>query len=291
MSLLTETDSVPSRVRGLFSYLLTCTSAVNQSDLEKTLSPQVLGDGLERSKKTIKEASDLELIKIQGNQTIVLHTGLTKDECDPKNPDLTNQLLPSIITRLAFTNQDNNSNDDLGQAIAWVLTQSPIDKPIDWNKANKELLALDTDCQGHALGLNDVRFGNLIHWITYLGFARKEHVGRDAIAIVPDPTIAVRAALKTMLPDKSIKNLSAVMNGLAKILPVIDGGKSYLALLKTYPNLAPMPGHVSKALSMAFLRLNAEGVIKLSNLADGHEPKTLCVAGDGKIYNSIQRTI
>ena len=290
MSLLTETESVPSRIRGLFSYLLTCTSAVNQTDLEKTLSPQVLGDVLERPKKTIQEASDLGLIQIQANQTIALHDGLTKDECDPKNPDLTNQLLPSIITRLAFTNQDNNSNDDLGQAIAWVLTKSPIDKPIDWNEADKELVALDTDGQGHALGMNDVRFGNLIHWITYLGFARKEFVGRSD-AIVPDPTVAVRAALKTILRDKSIKNLSTVMKGLANILPVIDGGKYYLALLKTYPNLGPMPGHVSKALSMAFLRLDAEGVIKLSNLADGQEPKTLCVAGDGKIYNSIQRTI
>ena len=291
MGLLTETESVPSRIRGLFSYLLTCTSAVNQSDLEKTLSPEVLRDVNARPKKTIQEAKNLGLIKIEANQKIALHDCVTKDTCDPKNIALTNQLLPSIITRLALTNQDNTHNDDFGLAIAWVLTKSPLDKPIVWKGgADNELTALNTHGSGHALGINDVCFINLIHWITYLGFARKEVVGQSD-GIVPDPTIAVRAALKVMLPDKNIKNLSAIMKGLANILPVIDGGKYHLALLQMYPKLAPKPEHVSKALSMAFLRLNAEGFIKLSNGADGQEPKTLCVAGDGKIYNSIQRTI
>ena len=278
MSLLHTVESVPSRVRGLFSYLLTLEGGIAHGDLVRTLSPQILNDNQHCARKTIKEAQELELIEINQDTIVTLHAGLQVDERDPKNRSLVTEMLPSIITRLAFTNPKNIQNYNLGQAIAWVLTRSLFDKPLDWNQAENELGKV------HPLGLNDVRFGNLVHWITYLGFAREE-----GTALVADPTIAVRRALKTVLLDQSTKDLSNVIQTLANKLSVIDGGNHNKDLLKKNPNLAAADGQVSPSLSIALLRLKEEGFIKLEHRADSPVPKTLCIADVEEIYTSIQR--
>ena len=276
MSLLHTVESVPSRVRGLFSYLLTLEGGIAQGDLVRTLSPQILQDNQHCARKTIEEAQELELIEINQDKIVTLHTGLQVHERDPKNRSLVTEMLPSIITRLAFNNPNNTKNSNLGQAIAWVLTRSLFDKPLDWNQAENEL--------GKPLGLNDVRFINLAHWITYLGFAQEE-----GTALVADPTIAVRRGLKTVLSDQSTKDLSSVIQTLANKLSVIDGGNHNKELIEKYPNLAAVDGRVSPSLSIALLRLKEEGFIKLEHRADSPVPKTLCIADVEEIYTSIQR--
>ena len=278
MSLLHTVESVPSRVRGLFSYLLTLEGGIAQGDLVRTLSPQILHDNQQCARKTIEEAQELELIEINQDKIVTLHTELQVDERDPKNRSLASEMLPSIITRLAFTNPNNINNYNLGQAIAWVLTRSLFDKPLDWNQAENEL------GKGPSLGLNDVRFGNLAHWITYLGFARGEKT-----TLVADPTIAVRRGLKTVLSDQSTKDLSTVIQNLANKLSVIDGGNHNVDLLKKNPNLAAVDGQVSPSLSIALLRLKEEGFIKLEHRSDSPAPKTLRIADFEETYTSIQR--
>lgn len=280
MSLLHTVESVPSRVRGLFSYLLTLEGGIAQGDLVRTLSPQILHDNQQCARKTIEEAQELELIEINQDKIVTLHTELQVDERDPKNRSLASEMLPSIITRLAFTKPNNIKNYNLGQAIAWVLTRSLFDKPLDWNQAENEL------GKGHPLGLNDVRFGNLAHWITYLGFAREEGT---TTTLVADPTIAVRRGLKTVLSDQSTKDLSTVIQTLANKLSVIDGGNHNVDLLKNNPNLAAVDGQVSPSLSIALLRLKEEGFIKLEHRSDSPAPKTLRIADFEETYTSIQR--
>ena len=107
MSLLHTVESVPSRVRGLFSYLLTLEGGIAQGDLVRTLSPQILHDNQQCARKTIEEAQELELIEINQDKIVTLHTELQVDERDPKNRSLASEMLPSIITRLAFTKPNN----------------------------------------------------------------------------------------------------------------------------------------------------------------------------------------
>ena len=292
MSLLFETESMPSRVQGLFSYLLERTQPIEKANLISALSPQGLGDTQDRAGKTVKQAVELGLIKSDKNECLALHSELLKpSECDRKNHSHTIQMLPSAITRLAFTNPDNKSNSDLGQAIAWVLTKSPLSTPLTWEEADRNLIEISSEKNTHALELNDVRFGNLVHWITYLGFARLEKAGK-ASAIVADPTVAVRTALKTVLAIEERRGLSIFINDLAKVLPVIDGGTHRLTLLKKHRAIAPCPdGQVSSALSTALLRLQHEGVIKLRFEADASDPKTLVVQDKENKYTSLERLI
>ena len=292
MSLLHTIESVPSRIRGLFAYLLTLEQGIAQEDLEMTLSPRILQDNQNCARKTIKKAQELKLIEINKDKIITLHPELLENERNPKDTGLVTELLPSIITRLAFTNQNNNDNEDLGLAISWVLTRSPLDTPLDWSQADIKLRDLNTskgiNNPRHALGIeNTATFGNLKHWITYLGFAREE----DS-ALVSDSTIAIRKGLKTVLPDKKTKDLSNVIKTLAKILPVIDGGRHNLSLFDRYPNLIkPTNGRLSSSLSMALFRLKEEGYIKLEHRADSPTPKTIGIAGIEQTYTTIQRII
>lgn len=292
MSLLHTIESVPSRIRGLFSYLLTLEKGIAQEDLEMILSPRILQDNQNCARKTIKKAQELKLIEINKDKIITLHPELLENERNRKDTGFVTELLPSIITRLAFTNQNNNDNEDLGLAISWVLTRSPLDKPLNWSQADIKLRDLNTskgiNIPTHALGIeNTATFGNLKHWITYLGFAREE----DS-ALVPDSTIAIRKGLKTVLPDKNTKDLSNVIKSLAKILPVIDGGRHNLSLLDSYPNLIkPTNGRLSSSLSMALFRLKEEGYIKLEHRADSTTPTTIGIAGIEETYTTIQRII
>jgi len=292
MSLLHTIESVPSRIRGLFSYLLTLEQGIAQEDLEMILSPRILQDNQNCARKTIKKAQELKLIEINNDKIITLHPELLENERNPKDTGLVTELLPSIITRLAFTNQNNSDNEDLGLAISWVLTRSPLDTPLDWSQADIKLRDLNTskgiNIPRHALGIeNTATFGNLKHWITYLGFAREE----DS-ALVSDSTIAIRKGLKTVLPDKNTKDLSNVIKTLAKILPVIDGGRHNLSLLDRYPNLIkPTNGRLSSSLSMALFRLKEEGYIKLEHRADSTTPTTIGIAGIEETYTTIQRII
>jgi len=253
-----------------------------------TLSPESVTQKLEFATKTLSEALGLGLVQCDNDDLITLGSGIKDVELRQDDPNHALRLLPSVIIRLAFADQQNTTNDDLGMAIAWILTKSPLERPLVWDDADRDLIRIAGNQTG-ALGIqgNDARFGNLCHWITFLGLARDD--GTNDTRLVADPTVAIRTALRTVLPTSERTALSDALAKLAMVLPVIDGGKYNLQFLSKYPIAAtPLDGRVSPALSMALLRLQDEGTIRLTHEADARAPKRLSVGGHLSIYSSIQ---
>ena len=290
MSLLTTNESVPSRIRGLFAYLLSRRTGIHRDELIATLSPPSVTENHDYARKTLGEATTLGLVDVGSDGLVTLGTALDPGERDQDNLAHTVHALPQVITRLAFAQKKSSSNDSLGIAIAWILTKSPLEPPLSWDLADRDLIRIASG-NGGALDIqgNNARFGNLCHWITYLGFARDD--GHGAVALVADPTVAIRTALETALPTKDRTPLIAVITKLASMLPVIDGGKYNLRFLSENPNATQsLNGKLSPALSMALLRLNDEKTINLTHEADALEPRRLFVGGSEYTFSSIQRT-
>ena len=289
MSLLTTNESVPSRIRGLFAYLLPQKTGIHRDELIATLSPPSVTENKAYARRTLDEAEALGLVDVGPDGLVTLGTALAPGERDQDNLARTVHALPRVITRLAFAQKKSSSNDSLGIAIAWILTKSPLEPPLSWDLADRDLIRIASG-NGGALDIqgNNARFGNLCHWITYLGFARDD--GNGATALVADPTVAIRTALETALPTKDRTPLIAVITKLASMLPVIDGGEYNLRFLHDYPNATQsLNGKLSPALSMALLRLNDEKTIKLTHEADALEPRRLFVGGSEYTFSSIQR--
>jgi hypothetical protein len=133
---------------------------------------------------------------------------------------------------------------------------------------------------------NDVRWNTFRAWAPVLGFGWTEGP-RTRPLLVLDPTAAVRDALPTLFASTAELSLEDWLYAVAEALPVLDGGR-YRQQVEARLRLGawrPTAAHeVSVSLSVALLRLDSAGHIRLQARADA--PKRVLL---GQGFRELQQ--
>lgn len=286
MSVFLNVESVPSRVRGLYRYLLAQKKCCAPYDtVIASLAPNSLGEThtplrKDAIKKTINECLEMALI-VQIKDSLAVNSDLPQPERDPATGD---GMLPGCLARqIMAPDNENNPNEDFGRSLAWLLTLDPYGPPVTWNVAEQKL----RESEGASLGFQDARFGNLRHWSVFLGYARTDFDGRSR-GLIPDPTIAVRRSLLRHIAPGEKTPIVELLEQLAVSDPVLDGGK-YRIEVDSWATPESSDTKVSKSLSLALKRLQDDGFIDLKYGADARN-RTLQFNNTTEQYTTIIRT-
>lgn len=284
MSLYNVPEASPSRIVGVFRFLLACPDGkATRARIEQIMAPESLtledtsdhSDDAETEtsgrgvvQKAIQEALRLGLVQEVDRKSVAVSEKLDKDYI--KQAD---RLLPLAILELASS--PGNGNADLCRAMAWMLAQDVKTAPGTWQAIQgRGELVKDLD-------MNNARYGQLQHWGAYLGLVWR--CGRERRpASVPDPTTHIKLRLKHTLGGRRREfTAPEFLQKLSQWIPVIDGG-IYRAELESQGLLKPLAtAHVSSALSQALLRLRDEGWIEATHSSDAEV--RLLVSEDGDV--------
>lgn len=279
MSILSVVEATPSRVRGVFRYLLKKKGKKeNREILEAVLSPKSL---------IKKENKDPEMLKKVIRECIGMHL-LSEDEKEIKiNPEITmesDSCLPRVIAKLLLDkNQDRNR--DFQRLLAWFLCQNFFGEPIDKKKAQVKL----KDELGHILPellgreretQNVSRLEQFEYWSLYLGFAWRNGLNNT---LVIDPTSYLRVNLDLILNGLENQQLllGDFIRRLAEFCPVFETGSFREEIEDLLNNREP--NYLSSVTSMALRRLEEEKLIKLYPLSDASSVWVLQDGSDSQI--------
>lgn len=153
-------------------------------------------------------------------------------------------------------------------ALAWLLLQDPT-QPLTWSQNYQANVEADCGSNIGAFDLTDVaRFQQLVYWARYLGLAwRLELQGVNVV--FPDPTAAITRHMPSVTGGQGRIPIQNVMNELAQLLPVLEGGTARLAVESYLPQDKRRPdGQLSRSTSIAFERLELLGRLVLERIAD-----------------------
>ncbi|HEY9697650.1 MAG TPA: protein DpdG [Trichocoleus sp.] len=276
MSVLKQVLATPSRVKGVVRYLLQCRKQQEKIDtLEKILSPETLISKGEDKKvsRDMVHSTILECIKMglleREDEVVRLHPILSlKDDT----------VLPNILLSLILS-PENSENHDLAIVIAWYLAQDFYEAPKNWQEAEEKLKQIDSEL----LGLDRTRFDQFEYWACYLGLAWQHNLGKNRNSVlVPDPT----ACLKQLLPNLFEQvgeplSLPEFVNCLAKTCPIFELGR-FREDIENKLNRRQL-NHLSSVTTISLLRLQDEGLIRLSKPSDSE----IFVLNDGEEVQRI----
>jgi hypothetical protein len=213
-------------------------------------------------KKTIQECVTLGLF-VEADEAIGINPELPPEA---RTPGQAENVLPVTLSNLFF-DPAREANHDLGQAIAWYLSQDVCAAPYNWGTVGVELR---TQVAGDQFGItSDPRYGMFEDWVCYLGFAWT-HAIKDKRWLTPDPTEHLRRRLPELFRDKPNQPLSIVevTRRLSALCPVFEDG---FLRAKVEPLLKSRdPNHLSAATAHAWLRLRDEGHVRLTKESDAN---------------------
>jgi hypothetical protein len=156
---------------------------------------------------------------------------------------------------------------ELPEALCWLLQQSPT-HPLrksgggHYNILVSQVVDDDPLCSSIR---NDARYQNVIYWARYLGLAE----GLVADMVIADPTRAIERRLPVLFGDERRMTVNAFIHRLGTHIPVLDGGAVWLEMQgRLRETLQAKERHLSEAISLAMLRLQQAGRIKLEGLSD-----------------------
>jgi hypothetical protein len=153
-------------------------------------------------------------------------------------------------------------------ALAWFLLQDPT-QPLTWGRNYQANIEVDCGPDVNSFDLtNAARFQQFVYWARYLGFAwRLELQGVNVV--FPDPTAALTRHLPTIAGKKGRMPIQDVINKLAQLLPVLEGGTARLAVESYLSQEKRRPAEqLSRSTSMALECLELLGRLVLERLAD-----------------------
>lgn len=267
MSLLNITnDGLPNILTVLHATVLRASKPIPEADLLETVSPAVLiEDDGQMVRNTLNRWTDLGLF--------VRENGLISVKEKPPGRRTTSlEILPftrRMACRLALAEENNPDlwasqsarAADLTRSLAWMLAQDVYRASFGQFETQEALQISDPE---RLLMRNSTRRSGLQYWAPFLGFSRHPFAAID-------PTIAVRDALGEVLAPGEGLPAPQFVERLATVLPVLDGGRWQLEVLK-FVNPAALPrrqsGQISSALSRALLTLWDTGDLLLQQKAD-----------------------
>jgi hypothetical protein len=288
MSVYEQAYATPSRILGVYRYLLHAKRPrVAREELERRLMPQHLplkdaqsdGGGTDdeseekkgedpraQIKRTIDEAIKMRLVADEGAD-ILLHPDLPTAARSLESGE---QAARRTFSSLLLSG-DNPANHDLAKAIAWYLGQDIYSAPSSWTEVEQHF-----SVQKKALEMTNSRFGQLVHWSRFLGFAwahaapdKASQKATSRLALTPDPYWQLRWRLSDLFAQQrsAVLPLAAVFADLAVAVPVLEGG-TFRTLLEGSLLPAREPRHLSSSSAHAWLRLHEDGLAKLVYRSD-----------------------
>jgi hypothetical protein len=244
---------------------------------QESLAAAVVPEGLSKGAGGEKYFSDT-LRELAGIGVVVLEDGQVALPADAPAVRQPGSMHALVRTKLmtAERGADLWEKDELGslvllgardlvRAFAWFLSLDVAQAPYAYARGSQPLERLQEDHTGELLILNPTRWLPFVRWGRYLGFLSDvsfySGAGRSEPAVIPDPTIAVRAVLPRCVRTGEWAPLTALIPALANELPVLDRGLYRRAI---HEHGAPEPdADCSPSLTLAFERLRACGEIEL----------------------------
>lgn len=266
MSVLKTEKANPSRIRGIFRYLLQTKDQKEQIRvLERLLSPDKLVEGKSEPypmfRDALKESIKCGLL-IKEAEEIAINPLLSEEA---RSPDLGDKLLPNTLCDLFFAS-DNQDEEDFGLVCAWYLAQDIYDAPGDWKAVDKQV---DKQRVGDLLKMSsNTLYGQMEDWMCYLGLAWG-HALNGTRVTVPDPTVYIEQNLKHLFDgQKATKMLmKEFIDKLAKKCPLFETGK-FREKIEANIGGRPQENYLSTGTAFALFRLQDEGYIKLERESD-----------------------
>ena len=281
MSLLNITnDGLPNILVVLHATVLRATKPIAELDLLDAVAPAaVVEDDGQMARNTLNRWTELGLF-VRENGLISVKEKL------PGRRATTLEILPftrRMACRQALAEENNPDlwasqgarAADLTRSLAWMLAQDVYRASFSQFEAQESQQILDPE---RLLMRNSGRRSGLQFWAPFLGFSRHPFAAVD-------PTVAVRDTLAEVLEPGEGLPAPQFVERLGTVLPVLDGGRWQLEVLKYVdPSALPprQPGQLSSALSRALLNLWDSGELLLQQKADLGSSVTLTGAGGAR---------
>jgi hypothetical protein len=265
MSVLKEPLATPSRVKGIFRYLLQTKGQREKREvLERVLSPDELVKNAPSERpmlrRTINEVCKAGLL-LEDEGKIAINENLAKDA---RNPLLGDRLLPNTLAQLFFAS-DNQDEEDFGLVCAWYLSQDVYDPPGTWEAVEQQVSKQGV---GELLKMsNNTLYGQMDDWMCYMGLAWGQNLDGKRL-IIPDPTVYLKRNIKELFNGQVELKLSLreFIGRLAKKCPLFESGK-FREIIYSYIN-PTQSNYLSTSTAFALFRLQDEGYIQMKRESD-----------------------
>jgi len=170
----------------------------------------------------------------------------------------------NLLVDLVFDGA-NSENHDLAALLAWFLAQDPGRFSCDYDSLRGQVRE---QLGANAPVVNDVVYRDFLYWSAYLGFAKVISLPSRPERLMPDPTTYVERCLPHLFPEGRRKPvpLPEVVTRLAIRCPAFQGGRMAEGIRALLPDVPD--GQLTGALSLALLRLDDRGHVRLSSQSD-----------------------
>jgi hypothetical protein len=271
VSLIQQAYAVPSRIQGIYRYLLRAKDQRDRIDvMERLFMPDPLLDYSKKEdprapfRENVREGLRLRLfgeIKADpDDRHLTLHEDLPVVVRDPKEGE---EHLRFAIADLVLLDAEGQ-NDNLAYALAWYLAQDPYGAPA--TKYDLPLAIKNHELEERTNVTSGVTIDQFAYWSVYLGFAWQHHRG-DETVLTPDPTVYLRRALPYLFTERGeTQSLPAFMARLADRAPIFEGGRFRDEIEQVIGGRDE--NHLSPCTALALLRLREEGDIELEKRSD-----------------------
>lgn len=205
--------------------------------------------------------------------------------------DLTIERLPTVARGFALKEENNENffekeesgSADFTRLQAWSLMQDVWE--FDQTSADAVEPVLKKQSKDDSIfRQNSTRWDGFKAWSQFLGFAWTPPFPKAKIE--PDPTEAIRDVLPAVFSGETILDAPALVEGLSKHLPVLDGGRyrkmveERLGESEGQYSWRRLPhGQLSSSLSRSLIRLRENGMLHFEDRDDSKHRLTLTGRG------------
>ena len=269
MSLITTFSATPSRLRGIFRFLLKVEAhRFSKSSMARMLMPDPFIDSEKDRPRvafedTFTEGKHLGIFQetTEEDETVaMLHPTIVEKGYAVEDVD---DIFPDIIRSQIFEEKSDHT-DGVGYALAWFLSRSPYEASKDAEASLREIV--QTGCRDLTEITNKARYDQAVYWTVHLGFAWEHAIKKDAV-LVPDPTAYIQRQLPHLFENSGEEvALPSFMHELTDRAPVFEGGRFREGIEEKIGRREP--NHLSESTAFALLRLVEEGHIELRMQSD-----------------------
>ena len=173
--------------------------------------------------------------------------------------------LPALMAPLLLAAKVGGKPNGFAQICAWFLLHDYADLQV---KKHELLVLLERD----GLSLDELQarnmavWDNIVYWARYIGLIY-QHGAALAGNVVPDPTRFIELHLDELFQTDKRLTSDEWFDRLGRICPVLDGGEVRRAQAEKM-SLQLARQALSNGLSIALLRLERRGVLKLEGVED-----------------------
>lgn len=269
MSLLNLTsDGLPNILVVLYATLDKARSPMTAKDLLEAVAPESVVKDPRLARTTLNRWIELGLFKVDPD-TEALTLDRAPDTDMKSDADIVRAV--RMAARRVALSEENNADlwareearaADLSRSLAWLLAQDV------YRLGDQNLFTLASD---HLIGTNstlmqnEARVSGLKSWGHFLGFTRY------ASAVDVDPTVAIAEVLPECIAPGEEMPARELVERIAQVLPVIDGGTYRIAVQSRLRDNALPPlqaDQLSTSLSRAIFGFMVDQTLQLESRAD-----------------------